>query len=100
MLFICYSYAIHMLFSCRVIKHIFIIITITLYIYFIITEIPHFKPMKNKIKKPKFPSLVLINQITHDLDEWIVINPPKKTSNNHIAIILTSHSNQTPKRVP
>lgn len=67
-----------MLFSCRVIKHIFIIITITLYIYFIITEIPHFKPMKNKIKKPNFPSLVLINQITHDLDEWIVINPPKK----------------------
>lgn len=47
--------AIHMLFSCRVIKHIFIIITITLYIYFIITEIPHFKPMKNKIKKTKFP---------------------------------------------
>ena len=40
-----------MLFSCSVIKHIFIIITITLYIYFIITEILHFKPMKNKIKK-------------------------------------------------
>ena len=29
-----------MLFSCSVIKHIFIIITITLYIYFIITETP------------------------------------------------------------